>query len=494
MHGQLVTTEGTQTLNEALGDRFVYTLKIPEFLDLTEKQKKELVQQSEEVDEHILLKYVKKEPNNNKYKSLVTEIQDYLNAVGRQWLEVNNLKIEDYMRVFATTYGNELKKADKLDMFSIGSRRVNNLIKAIKSNIAVELFEYNNYIKGLSKEQKKNNQLNTEEMTSWLRETIYKVIIDTVNIELTGKKINIQAISTAHDIALKEIDANQITPLYKILKEKNPVKRFYKSVFFLDLEPLEIHKSFDMLALEVEKIYSQETLQNTDPNYWRELFWKQIQNITPLIALESKVGQFRDVWDKIGVELQQKVSDLLFREIQEEVIDKTTKEKKMQIGTQLLESINDLSPKMLEYFDFKYDIFEKGLFHKQEDIKKYFNYQNEEELLEKYIVLILILFYEVEMFDIIGFNTSYIQQTYSELKTLEKEGQFIPLHDSGIVYKKGQGYEETAAKEIEDFKNVIRERYENWVDPEFIKIVKEAKRQVEVLNGVLEEDNISLFN
>jgi hypothetical protein len=187
---------------------------------------------------------------------------------------------------------------------------------------------------------------------------------------------------------------------------------------------------------------------------------KQVELLLPLIAMKSQIGKFGEIWSNLNFVSKKDIS------------------LKLEPELDILDSINELSPKMLEYFNFKYDILNKNNIIEDEpildgeSIREYFNYQNEKELVEKYIMLMLILYYEELIFGDLCLNTSYINQTKDELETAERDGKvFIPAEEKTYSLEE---YEVIAKQELENYKEEEVRLYIE-VDKRFEKLLKEVQ-------------------
>ena len=199
---------------------------------------------------------------------------------------------------------------------------------------------------------------------------------------------------------------------------------------------------------EEEEKVTESIRRNFNFRYRYDIDSKQIALLLPLIAMKSQIGQFKEIWNN----LNSVKKDIDFKLVKNDL--------------DLLESINDLSPKMLEYFDFKYDIFENSIFNKKDDIREYFNYQNEKELVEKYIMLMLILYYEYKIFEIIAINVTKVKDVNILLKNAKIDGY---ISDYSLAE-----YEVIAKQEIEDLTKKRVLLYEK-IDNKFEKLLKEVQ-------------------
>lgn len=248
-----LSDEGTQPLSEALADRFMFVLPIPDLLSMSDKQLAEVAQQGASVDDLVLSKYV---PGLKRYKDkypyLKEEFFEYLCGVGKEWVKVKKaLNITGYCIAFAKYYQSNLKKntngTAKNNPYTIEQRRMNIMITAATGALAVELHEYNSYINSLPKDKQADKKLSNPEMTSWLHEILFRTMRQMVTIDLTAKELNPTVFDAAHNVALSHIKADGLDTVYRIRSESDYCKRFFRALANADTEPLEIHDAFDNL-------------------------------------------------------------------------------------------------------------------------------------------------------------------------------------------------------------------------------------------------------
>lgn len=257
-----ITYAGCEPLDDALADRFTYILKPPTTKDLSDSEFREVLDQGESVDDHIVSKFV---PNyvsvESKIPDLSEKFKEYLFAVGKQYNKINGrLRIKDYVKAFTKLYESKLNSKDVIagNVYRISPRRASMMAKAILTNICIELHEYDAYvqesIQDMSEKEvekwKEKNLLDDTEKTDWLRKIIFETVEATVNNRLTGKNVSAEGLQSAHAGAIQNIDAADLSPLYKIKTESDPIKKLVKALLY-QTEELEIYNAYNALESEI---------------------------------------------------------------------------------------------------------------------------------------------------------------------------------------------------------------------------------------------------
>lgn len=310
-----LTHEGTQPLTEALADRFVFVLDVPTLLSQSEKNLKQVTEQGADVDDHIISQYVPGwERISSKYKDMSEAFKEYMLGVGQEYAKIKGkLKIPEYVISLAKMYMGGLnhnsRDGKQTNPYLIEQRRVNQLVSAITAYLSVELYEYNQYIESLPEDKKEKAKLLKEEKDTWIHSLILECVLRNVNVALSGKEFNQSAIQTAHQTALKVIDSADLEDvIYRIKSETDLTKRFFLSLLHIEDEPLEIHDAFD-------RIYSKYDLN--EDNQFGVKFNVDSKDLDgfdtfiPLLILTMKDSPFKKYWDKIPVELQTKINEMI---------------------------------------------------------------------------------------------------------------------------------------------------------------------------------------
>lgn len=305
--------EGTQSLSEALADRFAFVLDIPGVMQMTEQDLREITKQGSSVNDKVMSRYL----DSSKYKKLETqyevkaeEFNKYLCGVGATYLDIKEkLKIDEYCVCLTRYYQSNLKRnADKNhNHFTIEARRMNMLMSVITTTLAVELYEYNTYIKSLSPEDKKKKELTTQEKTSWLHSLILQTLKWSDNTKISGKVVPPQGLEEAHSAALQFIDANDlgVREILDIKSEPDMFKKFCKAMFSFNNQPLEIHNVFTSIS---ESFDLNEGNEFGTINVDKEDILDGYDTFLPTIFFTSKASPLRKYMTVLEPELQDKMN------------------------------------------------------------------------------------------------------------------------------------------------------------------------------------------
>ena len=308
-----LTHEGTQTLNEALSDRFGMVLDIPNLLELGEENLRKVLDQGSSADDKVLSKYLPKSYKKleDQYAIQKEQFVEYLKAVGERYVKVmGKLDIKEYVAVLGRAYQSNLKKGkkgDSVNPFTLETRRIQYLKTLITATLAVELTEYELYIASLPKADRKAKEMTSHEMTSWMHGIIYKTLEWNENTQISGKSLNETALQEAHTLALKVIDAKDwgVKEMLDIKSEPDQTKKFFKCIAALDTQPLEIHNVFT----EIENSFElNEENEFGTKHVDKDLILNGYDTFLPTLFLTAKSSPMRHYLDKLEPEMVDKMT------------------------------------------------------------------------------------------------------------------------------------------------------------------------------------------